>query len=63
MHSGVSHSENNSEILRWYFLHTTTEVKDASKSGMSKPELAETFMNYTYTLQKLHNNLSGHTYH
>jgi hypothetical protein len=47
MHSGVSHAENNSEILRYHFLHTTTEVKDASKSGVSKPEPAETFMKYT----------------
>jgi hypothetical protein len=36
------------------FLHATTEVKDASKSGVSKPEPAEIFMSYTYTLQKLH---------
>jgi hypothetical protein len=59
MHSGVRQSENNSEILKSHFLHKTTEVKNASKSGVSRPEPAETFMNFTYTLQKLHNNLSG----
>ena len=59
MHSGGSQTENNYEILKSHFLHKITEVKNESKSGVSKPEPAETFMNLTYTLQKLHNNLSG----